>query len=98
MARKKAAKTKNNASKIKDAAEDNRFWLCDGRVLKNFRELEQALRTMSDGTYNYHVNGNKNDFYNWIKDVFKDKRLAEDLKKSRSRLTAAKKLKKKLNV
>ncbi|UCG95354.1 MAG: hypothetical protein JSV92_04930 [archaeon] len=89
--------TKKN-EKLKDAPEDRRFWVCDGRVLKNFRELEKALRTMSDGTYNYHVNGGKNDFYNWIKDVFKDKNLAEALKKSRNKTSAANKLKRKFKL
>ncbi len=98
MPKKKGVKKKTAENKIKDAPEDKRFWLCDGRVLKNCRDLEQALRTMSDGTYNYHVNGNKNDFHNWIKYVFKDTKLANDVKKSRNRVTAANKLKKKLHL
>jgi len=81
---------------LTDAPEDKRFWLCDGRVLKNLKELEQALRTMSEGTYNYHVNKNKNDFFNWIKDVFKENHLANEIRDSRNKISAANKLKKDL--
>ncbi len=97
--KKTRTKSKKRVKKIlKDAPEDKKFWVCDGRVLKNLKELEQALRTMSDETYRYHVNKVKNDFYNWIKDVFKDRKLATEIKKSRNRISAANKLKKKLKL
>ena len=67
------------------------FWVCDGRILKNSNELADALETMNDDTYRYHANNEKNDFYNWIKDVIKDRKLALMLKKSRNRESAAKK-------
>ena len=41
----KKSKTKKTAKKIlKNVPEDKKFWVCDGRVLKNLRELEQALK------------------------------------------------------
>jgi len=96
-------KTKRTSKRVKkklleDAPEDKRFWLCDGRVLKNLKELEEALRTMSDETYRYHVTSTKNDFYNWIKDVFGDRKLALEIKKSRNRISAANKLKRLLKL
>ena len=95
----KKSKTKKTAKKIlKNVPEDKKFWVCDGRVLKNLRELEQALRTMSDETYRYHVNKAKNDFYNWIKDVFRNRKLATEIKKSRNKISAANKLKKALKI
>lgn len=102
MVKKKSAKNPKKTKKVnkalKDAPEDKKFWLCDGRVLKNIKELERALRTMSDGTYRYHVNGSKNDFYNWIKGVFKDRKIANDVKNSRNRVTAANKIKRKFSL
>ncbi len=95
---KKTKKSKKSSKIIKNVPEDKRFWLCDGRVLKNLKELESALRNMSKGTYDYHVNKEKNDFYNWVKDVFKEKKLAKEIKKSRTKKTAANKLKKKLKL
>jgi len=85
---------RHSKKSIKNAPEDKGFWMCDGRVLKNLKDLELALRTMNDGTYKYHVNGKKNDFYNWIKDVFKDSKLASEISKSRNQISAANKLKK----
>ena len=60
--------------------EEKRFWLCDGRVLKSLKELREALRYMDNGIFTYHVNENKNDFYNWIKDVIGNEKLAEEIK------------------
>ncbi len=65
------------------------FWCNDGRVLRNLLELKDALTTMSDETYTYHVNAEKNDFANWVKDIIGDTRLANDLRKARSREEAA---------
>jgi hypothetical protein len=97
--RKKAKRGRKKVNKaLKNAPEGKKFWLCDGRVVKNIKELEQALRTMSDGTYRYHVNGSKNDFYNWIKYVFRDSKIANEIKKSRNRISAANKLKRKFSL
>ena len=96
MARKKGVK--KTKKKLKDAPDNKKFWVCDGRVLKNIAELEQALRNMSDSTYLYHVNGKKNDFYNWVKYVFRDNKLASEIKKSRNRKSAANKLKRKFKL
>ncbi len=77
------AKIKSN--KIKDCPPENVFWLCTGVTLKNIEELKKALKTMEDGVFNYHVNAEKNDFANWIKDIFKDIKLAERLQKVKSK-------------
>ena len=91
-------RTKTNKNALKDAPEGKRFWLCDGRIIKNMKELEKALRNMSKNTYKYHANDNKNDFSNWIKDVFNEKTLAKNIKKSRNKKTAANKIKRKYNL
>jgi two-component SAPR family response regulator len=85
-----------HAKKLANAPEDKKFWVCDGRVLKNLNDLENALRTMNDGTYKYHVNGKKNDFYNWIKNVFNNSKLADEIRNSRNQLSAANKLKREI--
>ncbi len=73
------------------------FWVCDGRILKNTMELADALETMSDDTYRYHSNSEKNDFYSWTKDILKDMKLAKDLKSARNRESAAKKTRERIN-
>lgn len=86
-----------NAKIVSNVSEDKKFWVCDGRVLKNLKDLENALRTMNDGTYRYHVNDNKNDFYNWIKDVFNNSKLADEIRNSRNQISAANKLKREIS-
>lgn len=66
------------------------FWCCDGRVLRNMKELEEALANMTDETFAYHSNEEKKDFSNWVKDVIGDDKLARDLRKSLTRTRAAK--------
>lgn len=75
-----------------DCPPDKVFWTNDGRTLKNTRELEAALREMSDDTYRYHVTTSNNDFANWVRDVFGDDKLSRDLAKSVTREQAAKAL------
>lgn len=58
------------------------FWCNDGRMIRSIRELKEALELMSEATYAYHANREKNDFSNWIKDIIGDEKLARDLSKS----------------
>jgi len=62
---------------LDDIDGDKRFFVRDGTVIKNIKELETALKKMSYDTFGYHANENKNDFSNWIKDVIGDEELAE---------------------
>jgi hypothetical protein len=68
------------------------FWCNDGRIIKNMRELKEALEQMDDAVYVYHVNSEKNDFSTWVKDVLSDEKLAWDLSKSMDRLEAARRV------
>jgi len=61
------------------------FILNTGLAIKNIEELNSALKKMNDETFNHHVNSEKNDFYNWIKNVLKDKKLASQLKKAKDK-------------
>ncbi len=71
--------------KIGEAPHDKRFVLKDGRVLKDLIELAHALEYMSDDVFNHHVNNSKNDFRNWVRDVFSQKELAAELEKAKTR-------------
>ena len=66
------------------------FWCQDGRVLRNLKDLAEALETMTDETFRYHANAEKNDFANWVRDIIKDEKLARDLFRSNTRPMAAK--------
>ncbi len=68
------------------------FWLCDGQVLKNLKELAVALEKMNNDVFKDHVSGEKNDFALWVKDVFGEQKLATALRRAKTAKTAAKKI------
>ncbi len=82
--------TKQDAQALlADVPPEFAFWVHDGGVLRNLRELNESLVIMSDETYGYHSNDFKKDFGNWVRDIIGDKKLASDLDKAASRAEAA---------
>lgn len=73
-----------------------KFYMSDGKVLSSLQELHQALQQISDNTYQYHANAQKNDFANWVGDIIKDPALAKKLKASKNRTQAIKEIAKKV--
>jgi hypothetical protein len=69
-----------------DVTPDKYFVLCDGRKIKNAKELADILQLISDDMYKYHVTDSKNDFSNWINDVFGEFELAKKMRPVRNRL------------
>jgi hypothetical protein len=65
---------------------DKYFVLCDGRKVKSCKELADILQSINDDMFKYHVTDTKNDFSNWINDVFGEQDLAKKIKTIRSRL------------
>jgi hypothetical protein len=86
------AQKKEESSILIDTAPERGFWLCDGRTFKNLKELAEALQTMDETVWNYHVTDDKNDFANWIEDVFEEKQLGATIRKAKSPRTAAKRI------
>ena len=64
---------------MRDINPEHYFVLCNGQIIKNLRELSDILKTIDKKTFEYHVNAQKNDFSNWIRFVFKSKKLAETI-------------------
>ena len=78
--------------RLGNVPDDKRFWCQDGKVVKNLKELEEALNNMSDETFHYHSVEDKNDFSNWVKDVVGDTALANQLKGVMTSIAAARKV------
>ncbi len=74
-------KTKKEKPGLISAKDKSCFWINNGPVLKNLKDLKESLLIMSKETFNYHVNKEKNDFAAWIKEVLKDNALANKLAK-----------------
>src|SRR3989344_780418 len=94
----KAASSKNAERKLQsleviikkkilgEAPEEHHFVVADGKKLKNVLELADALETMSEEIFRHHANEFKNDFSSWVRDVFYDHSLAEDIGRAKNRL------------
>ena len=63
----------------RDAPEANYFILCNGKPVKNIKQLADIMDEIEDQVFNHHVRAEHNDFSAWVKDVFKDVELAEKL-------------------
>ncbi len=65
---------------IEDIPKSKYFVFDDGSVVKSKEELIEALKVMSDETFDKYVNLKKNAFSEWIYDVYKDAKLAERIR------------------
>lgn len=65
---------------------DKYFVLCDGRKIKSGKELADTLQLISDDMFKYHVTDTKNDFANWINDVFGEPDLAKKIRTIRNKM------------
>jgi len=68
-----------------DIAPDKYFVLCDGKTIKDYQELASLLETVNDDVFFYHVNNERNDFANWVNDVFGEEKLANEIRKSKNK-------------
>lgn len=71
-----------------EAPVEKHFIVADGNRIKSILELARALETMSEEIFRHHVNETRNDFSNWIRDVFEDNTLADELAKAKDKATA----------
>lgn len=77
---------------LADVPEERVFRCTDGTVFKNMKQLRDGLANMSEETYTYHVNDEKNDFIRWVGEVLGDRALAAELQATVSRAEAARKV------
>ncbi len=71
---------------LKNAGSDKAFWLKNGQMIINLKELFDSVNQMSDLDFEYHVNKEKNDFVNWIKNVLGEEDLAKKMVRYKSKL------------
>ena len=68
------------------------FWLCTNENLRGLSDVSDALQNATDEVFRYHVNRDKNDFEVWIRDVIKDKDLAREIARVKTRETLIRKI------
>lgn len=57
------------------------FWVNNGPIIHNLHEMSDTLNYMKDEVFKHHVNEEKNDIANWVRDVLKDNKLADSIKR-----------------
>ena len=80
---KKMKNTKNKKEMV-NASDESCFWSCDGSIARNIEDLKNALLKMDKKSFSHHVNKEKNDFANGVKEGIRDDVLASKLKKSKT--------------
>jgi 2-keto-4-pentenoate hydratase/2-oxohepta-3-ene-1,7-dioic acid hydratase in catechol pathway len=61
------------------------FSLKNGKSVKSVRQLAQALSVMNPESFNQHVTPDRNDFADWIEEVYHAKELAQQLRETHSK-------------
>lgn len=74
---------------LADVPEEYVFRCRNGHILRNLKELGDEFNIMPDESYVFHANAEKNDFTNWLRDIIKDEKLANDLQKATNQAHAA---------
>ena len=80
-AKKRVTTVKISSKVLGEAPIECEFVLTGGKKLKSLYELVDELEEMSEDVFTSHVNEMKNDFSSWIKDVFDEKSLANNIQK-----------------
>lgn len=66
-------------------AQDNQcFWVCNGSILRNIKDLKDSLSKMDKETFLNHVNKEKNDFATWVKEILEDETLSKKISKNKT--------------
>lgn len=64
---------------------EKHFYLHEGGSLGSLEELFTELQTMDEHVFRHHVNAERNDFANWVRDVMHDRSLARNIALSSER-------------
>jgi hypothetical protein len=71
------------------AGDDTSFWVNQGPVLKNLKDLEDALELISEEQYEHHARDKEdNDFARWVNEVLCDGECAREIGKAHDRKKA----------
>jgi hypothetical protein len=65
------------------------FYSANGVVLSSLEQLPKALEEMPEDIYHHHASPSRNDFSNWIGDVFGKAELAERIRSMDRKAAAA---------
>lgn len=86
-----AVRTKQDAARVLgDTSGDKCFFCRDGCISRNLYQLAECLDHITEDSYRHHTTEVRNDFSNWVRDVFGDDKLANDLGRCSNNAEASK--------
>ena len=77
-------KKKTKKIDLTNAQDDQCFWVCNGSILRNIKDLKDSLSKMDKETFLNHVNKEKNDFATWVKEILEDETLSKKISKNKT--------------
>ena len=83
---------------LSDAKPENHFITKDGQRIKNIYQLQKSLLNMNDEVFSHHVNSERNDFYNWARDIYNNEQLSSAILNCRTKEELSQNLKEKLDT
>lgn len=74
----------------KIVSDDKAFWFCTrsgfaGKKAHNIIEFAEAIKTVPVESLEFHLRGDKNDFAAWLAGIMGEPKLADDMKKIKSK-------------
>jgi hypothetical protein len=64
---------------VREIPAEKYFVLHSGATIRSVEELAHMMDSIPDSDFSFHVNSEKNDFANWIRDVFGRAELADTI-------------------
>ena len=90
VAKKTPSSRKNSSKKILITVTlEQCFWINNGPILSNLRDLYNALKNISKDQFVYHAHGDNNDFALWVERMLLDEECAKALVKAKTQKIAA---------
>lgn len=71
--------------RLKGVGHEKAFHVYGGGIIHSLYELAEALSSMQPASFRHHVSDSKNDFANWVRDVFDDNSLSVRLSAKKNR-------------
>ncbi|OGI12151.1 hypothetical protein A3K64_02345 [Candidatus Micrarchaeota archaeon RBG_16_36_9] len=86
----------------KQVQDDKAFWFCNnsgcvGKVAHNLQEFSQSLKEVSVDSIEFHLRDSCNDFESWLVNIMEEPRLAEEVKRIKSKNLKGEALKSSMN-
>ena len=91
--------TSERAQKLlREVEKEREFHSYSGNRIRSVEDLHDILIKMDEREFMFHRNNSKNDFYNWVKNVVEDIKLANDIARAKTKQTTVKRVDERIRI